>query len=307
MKCIFIYNPNSGRGSILKKLDYIKKRLEEKYSEVVIYPTKSQADTKAIAKDSCERYDAIIFSGGDGTFNDIACGVSRSDIRPPLGYIPSGTVNDIARNLGISRRIKKALKTILDGHLIYHDVGKINNRFFLYVAAVGTFTGVSYRTKQKTKKIFGRLAYAFDGLKDVISPINSDIIVTTETETLQMKVPLLLVINSISVGGVPINRYGHLNDGLFDIVLVKKGVGNGLLNILKLFTFGIRIKKITKHFVCLKSSKFSIDVGDDVIWTIDGEAGPKGKVEIENIHNHLQIFVPLKRQLFLKRRQNANN
>ena len=88
------------------------------------------------------------------------------------------------------------------------------------------------------------------------------------------------------------NRYGHLNDGLFDIILVRRGVGSGLINILKLFTFGIGIRKITKHFVCLKSANFQIELQENLQWTIDGEAGPFGSVEITNIHNHLQIFVP---------------
>ena len=71
MKCIFIYNPNSGKGRILKYLDYIKTELSKKYDQVDFYQTKSQEDTIQIAKDSCDKYDAIIFSGGDGTFNDI--------------------------------------------------------------------------------------------------------------------------------------------------------------------------------------------------------------------------------------------
>ena len=70
----------------------------------------------------------------------------------------------------ISRNIKKALKIILKGGYIKHDVGKINDTFFMYVAAVGTFSSVSYRTKRKTKKILGRLAYAFDGMNDLINP-----------------------------------------------------------------------------------------------------------------------------------------
>lgn len=296
MRCIVIYNPNSGRGNLLKKMPYVKETLETKYDEVVIYPTKSSLDTIEIAKKSCQEYDAIIFSGGDGTFNDVACGVSECENRPPLGYIPSGTVNDIARNLGIPRRLKHALDIILQANILYHDVGKINGRVFIYVAGFGTFTDVSYRTKQKTKKIFGRLAYAFDGLKDAIAPLSSKVTVVTEEKTLTMEVPLLLVVNSINVGGLPFNRYGHLNDGLFDIVLVRRGVGGGLLNILKLFTFGIGIKRITKHFVCLKSSHFTIDMEEKLCWTIDGEEGPRGKVEIVNLHNHLQIFVPAKRK-----------
>lgn len=295
MKCIFLYNPNSGKGKLQKKLNLVKKMLETKYDEVVIYPTQSTEDTVDRAKRSCTTYDAIIFSGGDGTFNDIACGVSECEVRPPLGYIPSGTMNDIAHNLGISTNLKKAVKTIIDGFTIHHDVGLINKRYFMYVAGFGTFTGVSYRTKQKTKKIFGKLAYAFDGLKDAAAPLVSHVIVQTEEQTMKMDVPLLLVVNSINVGGVPFNRYGHLNDGLFDIILVKRGVGNGLINILKLFTFGIGLKRITKHFVCLKGNDFTIEMIKPQQWTVDGEAGPIGKVHIKNLHGHLEIFVPQKK------------
>ena len=297
MRCIFLYNPNSGKGALQKKLSHIKEMLETKYDEVVVYPTKSAEDTVEVAKKSCDDFDAIIFSGGDGTFNDIACGVAECTKRPPLGYIPSGTMNDIAHNLGISTNYKRAIQAIIHGYTIPHDVGLINGRHFMYVAGFGTFTGVSYRTKQKTKKIFGKLAYAFDGLKDAVAPLQSHVTVQTEDQMVKMDVPLLLVVNSINVGGVPFNRYGHLNDGLFDIILVKRGVGNGLVNILKLFTFGIGLKRITKHFVCLKSSDFTIDMTKRLQWTIDGEAGPIGKAHIINLHNHLEIFVPEKTHL----------
>ncbi|MFA6889716.1 MAG: YegS/Rv2252/BmrU family lipid kinase [Bacilli bacterium] len=302
MKCIFLYNPNSGKGKLQKKLGLIRTMLETKYEEVLIYPTKSPEDTVLMAKKSCAEYDAIIFAGGDGTFNDVSCGVSECEKRPPLGYIPAGTMNDIAHNLGISTNVRKAIKSILNGFTIHHDVGLINGRYFMYVAGFGTFTGVSYRTKQKTKKIFGKLAYAFDGLKDAVAPLVSHVTVKTQDQMIKMDVPLLLVVNSINVGGLPFNRYGHLNDGLFDIILVKRGVGNGLINILKLFTFGIGLKRITKHFVCLRSNDFTIDMTKHLQWTIDGEAGPVGKAHIQNLHGHLEIFVPEK-----KGRKKANN
>ena len=294
MKCIFLYNPISGNGRILSRLKYIEKTLKKKFDEVDLYQTKSAEDTKKKAKESCAHYDAIIFSGGDGTFNDVACGVASEEKRPVLGYIPSGTVNDIARNLGISRFVSKALKTIVDGYTTPHDVGMINDRHFMYVSAVGTFTGVSYRTKQKTKKIFGRLAYALDGLKDIVNHKITPVKIILENETISMDVPLVLVLNSISVGGISFNRHGHLNDGMFDIVLVKKDSTKGLLNILTLFTFGIGIKRITKRFLCLKSREFTIEVSDDTTWCVDGEAGPKGRVVVKNLHNYLNIFAPNK-------------
>lgn len=293
MKCIFLYNPFSGKGKVLKHLPIIEKTLKEKFDYVEIYKTESVKDTIQKAQDSCGVFDVIIFAGGDGTFNNITTGIASKEKRPIVGYLPMGTVNDIARNLRISRNIKKALKVITDGNIIYHDVGKINDQYFMYVSAVGTFTGVSYRTEQRTKRLYGRLAYVFDGIKDIVSPQIIDIKIETKSEIVKMKVPLLLIINTISVGGIRFNPGGHLNDGYFDIVVVKKGRTKGLYNIMKLFLLGIGRKKRAGHFLCLKAKEFKVTVDENVVWCVDGEAGPKGEVIIQNLHSHMQIYSPI--------------
>ena len=157
MKCIFIYNPKSGKGKVFKKLDYIKQELLKKYEIVDVHETTSQQDTIDTAKYSCEKYDAIIFAGGDGTFNDITCGIAEMPNRPILGYIPTGTVNDIARNLGISKNIKKAIKAIVDNQYVTHDVGMVNNTYFMYVAALGTFAATSLEQNINIKKYWVNL------------------------------------------------------------------------------------------------------------------------------------------------------
>ncbi|MDY0363878.1 MAG: YegS/Rv2252/BmrU family lipid kinase [Bacilli bacterium] len=295
MTCIFIYNPESGKGRIKKRVPYIIQTLKRKYSTVDIHETKSKEDCIKASIDACGKYNAIIFSGGDGTFNDITCGVSSQDKRPILGYIPTGTVNDIAKNLKISRNIKKALKIILKGGYIKHDVGKINDTFFMYVAAVGTFSSVSYRTKRKTKKILGRLAYAFDGMNDLINPKITKVTVRCNDRSYISDAPLILILNSKSIGGVVFNRHGHLNDGKFDLMIVRNSRHNGLINIFRMIITGIFRKnmdnKAVKH---IKTSKIHVELQDDATWCVDGEAGPSGNVYIENLHEHLDIYAPLK-------------
>ena len=294
MNCIFMYNPNSGKGKIVRKLDLINSTLKTRFDDVTMYATKSAQDTRLAARESCGKYDVLIFSGGDGTFNEIITGVAEQDNRPILGYIPSGTVNDIARNLRIKKNVKKALKVILDDNIIDHDIGRVNDRYFMYVCGLGTFTGVSYRTKQQVKKRLGKVAYAIDGIKDILKPKVSNILIETKTQSLESKYPLVLVVNSKSVGGLIFNKYGHLNDGAFDIILVKNGISKGLLNIIKLFLFGVRRKSDSKHFTYLNSSEFEIKVDEDSQWCIDGEAGPSGPVKIANLHHHIKIFAPRK-------------
>lgn len=295
MKCIFIYNPKSGKGKVFKKLQYIKCELEKKFTSVDIHETTSQQDTITTAQNACGVYDVIVFSGGDGTFNDITCGIAEMDNRPILGYIPTGTVNDIARNLKISKNIKKAVKTIVEGKYVYHDVGLINNRYFIYVAAIGTFAATSFRTKHKYKKVFGKFAYLLDGIQEFFNPSIVDVKVTTnEGEVFTNKSALLLVMNSISAGGVPFNKVGHMNDGKFDIVIVKKFMGSGILGIFNTVLMGVSKKRITKYYQLIRSSKCNIEVNDNISWALDGEEGMKGAVIIENLHKHIRVFVPFK-------------
>lgn len=295
MTCIFIYNPESGNGRIKRRLPYIIQTLKRKYSTVDVHQTKSKEDCINAAVNACNKYDAIIFAGGDGTFNDITCGVASQEKRPILGYIPTGTVNDIAKNLKIPRNIKKALKVILKGGYIKHDVGMINDTYFMYVAAVGTFSSVSYRTKRRTKKVLGRLAYAFDGMNDLINPQITNVIVKCNDCEYKSEAPLLMILNSKSIGGVVFNKHGHLNDGKFDLMIVKNSRYNGLINIFKMMLSGIFRKNIDQKAVKhIKTSKIHVQLQNDATWCVDGEAGPKGNVYIENLHQHLEIYAPIK-------------
>lgn len=293
MRCIFIYNPISGRGKILRHLELIEGTLSKIYDEVVMYESKSAEDIKKKAFDSCYDYDAIIFSGGDGTFNDIISGVSASKVRPPLGFIPTGTANDNARNLNIPRNIKGALKVIENQNMMKHDVGKVNDTYFVYALAAGACTATSYTTKQSAKKVIGRIAYVLNGMEEFFAP-TLNLVKITDLETnnsITSEVPLILILNTKSVGGMRFNRFGHLNDGEFDIVLVKNGTGYGRFNIIGFFIHGLLGFRRNKVYTdSLTSRKFKVEISEDVYWCVDGEKGPKGTIIVENLHEHIKIF-----------------
>lgn len=292
MKSIFIYNPNSGNGKILKYLTYIKKELESVYDVVDIYESKSAQDIEDTVKKASEIYDRIIFAGGDGTFNNVACGISSCDKRPPLGYIPVGTACDIAGNLGISKNVKKALKVIKEDYFVKHDVGMINDRYFMYVVCIGACTGTSYTTRQEAKKILGKFAYIKDGIDEFLNTPLKRVKIKCENGTVETTVPLLLIMNTYSVGGIPFNRNCKLNDGKFDIVLINNGTGKGRWNIISYFIRGLLRLKKTTNAISLEGNKIDVEVEDDLIWCVDGERGPKGHVSIKNLHNHLTIIAP---------------
>ena len=115
MRCLFVYNPVSGKGAIVKKLHYTVKHLRARFGDVDVYATHEAGELVQKAAEACGVYDVFVFAGGDGSFNEVVMGLGEKENRPVLGYIPTGTVNDIARSTGIPRNIRGAVKNIVSG------------------------------------------------------------------------------------------------------------------------------------------------------------------------------------------------
>ncbi len=298
MKCIFIYNPNSGKGKVAKKKDYIFNKLKEKFDEVEMIATQYPKHALLLADEVCEKCDYLIFSGGDGTFNEIVQGVASHEKRPILGYIPTGTVNDNAKNLGMSKNIKKSLKIILNDKQIDMDICKIGNQYFSYVAALGSFSAISYATKQRSKKVLGALAYALNGIDDFFHTKNFDVKITLpDGRIYENNCAFLGVLNSRSVGGFRFNKEADISDGLIDFVMVdsliyKERVMSicSSFRIFNLFLRGIKKKRDVRHVTHFIATSAKIELSDNVVWCLDGEKGESGSKNIEMLHHHLKII-----------------
>lgn len=293
MKCIFIYNPNSGKRKVKKKIGYIEERLKTRYNEVVIYETKSQQDLIDTAERACDIYDAIFFSGGDGAFNNIIQGVMKKAKRPPLGYIPAGTVCDIGHNIGTSKNVKKAVDIMLNGDLVSYDLGQANGEYFVYTQASGTFVSTSFLTSGEKKYKFGKLAYYFGGIKEFFLPTIQKVEFKQNNKIIVINTPLILVLNSRSVGGFPVNKRGKINSGKFDIFIIKNSNNkiSGAINVVKFFIrgfFGLSTASAAYH---LRETYFRVKGSDNLIWCIDGEEGAHGDVEVKYLEDQFQLYV----------------
>lgn len=273
-------------------------RLSKRFDQIDCHPTKNPQDATKIAREACGVYDYLIFAGGDGTFNEVIQGISGEDKRPILGYLPTGTTNDIAKTLGISRNIKKAVDIILEGNTIQHDICRANECYFAYVAAAGTFTSISYTTKQKAKKALGKLAYFINGIKDALKPYRLDLKITLDDhKVVEGNYAMILVMNSKSVAGFLFNKMTKLNDGIIDVVLIenaKKGIKSKLIStlsrIIKLFTLGLYNATKDRYVKHYQASKVKIEVSDKFDWCLDGEKGTSGPLNIQVLKEHIQIF-----------------
>ena len=301
MDCIYLYNPNSGKGKIKKKIPYIRKKLEEKFERVDIVETESAHDFKQRVCESVDKYDTILFSGGDGTFNNVLEGVGNREI--PLGYIPSGTTNDIAHSLGIPRNIKGALKVILDGYTEGVDCMRVNGaHYVMYIAAAGAFTEVTYNTPQKSKRALGWIAYAIQGLKKNMKLDIFPVHCSCGGKEVDTHGVLVFVMNGRMVAGMPVNKEGSMCDGALEVAIVKQVKKPNFfqrmgkyLSIAAIMFFGARIKKKDVEFLLGDSVK--IETGEDVVWDFDGEEGIRGNIEIEVLKGRVKMFVPKNKKI----------
>ena len=298
MKCLFIYNPQSGKGKLLKHISYIKLKLCEKFEEVKIISTKSRDDLIQQIKVLSPHYDVLVFSGGDGTVNDVVNVIKTNGINIVLGYIPSGTCNDFARSVGIPKNFKKAVKKICEGTPKEFDGFCVNERFGVYVCASGIFTSASYQTEQKTKHIFGKLGYYLHSAKEIFSAKSLDIEFSLDNTPKQTHNSVLfLLANSSSVAGWNFNKHTNMHDGKMEFISVEtkkknKKIGlHALLTIVKMFLFGINSVKKSKLVKFKQFSQIELTTKQPCTINIDGENGGTGKINLKVCSNLFRLIV----------------
>lgn len=291
-KMLFIYNPNAGTGVLKPKLSDVIDIFVKNGYEVVIYPTQKYHDAVEYVKNCPDTYDLIVCSGGDGTLDEAVTGLQMRKKQIPLGYIPAGTTNDFATSLGIPKDILEAAETAVSGQPFPCDVGKFNDDYFIYIAAFGLFTDVSYETKQSMKNILGHLAYVLEGAKRIFNIPSYKLKVTHDGECIEDEFIFGMVTNSRSVGGFTgiIGPEIVFDDGVFEVTLIKTPKNPIELNEL---LGAIVMRQINpQRIYSFKSGAVKFESEEEIPWTLDGEfGGAHMEVSVEDMKQALQIMV----------------
>lgn len=295
-KLLFFVNPNAGHAEIRTALMEVLEIFSRGGYEVSVYLTAGPRDlTQQIAARGAG-YDLIVCTGGDGTLNEAVSGLMAlpQDQRPTLGYIPGGTVNDVAATLGLSKDPVKAARDIIDGQRFPLDIGTFGkDRFFTYVAAFGIFTDVPYETPQEDKRIFGRLAYLMNGAGALgrLKPTHVRVFYDDHSEEADVLVGL--VTSTTSVGGFKATRdLGiSLNDGLYEMVLVRATKNLAEFNLAA--KRALRLDFDNDSFITAQTGALRFEFDEPVAWTVDGEfGGSVREVDIRNESRAIDILVP---------------
>lgn len=272
---LFIYNPSSGQRIINEHLPWIIDYLSKKKYLASIYATQGPRDASKIISKYGERFEEIIVAGGDGTLDEAIAAVSKANIDPLISYIPTGSTNDFAKSLEIPTDVEKALRLAGRGYQKRIDIGQIDDKYFVYVAAFGSISDVSFSTDQDAKNIFGRSAYIIEGLKQTLPLTNMtsykmDVLV--DDENISGDFIHFMVTNSVSVGGFEgiTGDNVSLSDGIFELTMVRRP--QSLVDVNKIIS-GLTNREENDMLIFRQGSHFEVKTDQKVSWSLDGEYG----------------------------------
>ena len=123
---LFVYNEKSGKGSIRNYLADVVDLFTQNGFDVLTHPTQSRGDAEHFVQEHAGDADAVVCSGGDGTLDEVVNAIMNVRPHLPVGYIPSGSTNDFATSLSLSKNPVEAARDIMVGDIYRCDVGALS-------------------------------------------------------------------------------------------------------------------------------------------------------------------------------------
>lgn len=291
-KIRLIYNPGSGDKSFKNRLDYIIEIFQQAEYQLVPYKTLGAADIeKGVLKTLDDDYYALAVAGGDGTLNMVVNAMMKYGMRLPLGIFPWGTSNDLAAYFKIPRDINRCCANILNGNARPIDLGLINGKYFINVAAGGLLTDVPQKVDINLKNTLGKLAYYLKGIEQIPNFRPIEVRISANGRSSTERIYLFMVFNGCSAGGFDLlAKDALIDDGKLDFLAVK---ACPLRELVGLFIKILRGDHLDDgNIVYFRADRLSIDCGAGIETDIDGEYGPGFPVDISAVPNAVRILVP---------------
>ncbi len=293
--CNIIFNPNSGRGTFKNELGKVTKTLTSLGYTWNIYPTEHPKHATELMQEHGNS-DMVLVSGGDGTMHEVLQAVESLPDIPVVAYIPSGTANDFGKTLGLSKRIVSNLQLLKQPVVKHKDIVRSSFGMFNYIAAIGNYVDISYKTTKRMKKIWGFLAYVFFGIKAFFTAPRIQATIQTDDESWSGAFSLILVVNSESVGGFKILPDAKLDDHYLEVITLPYVP---IFNNVYFASFFLFKKLNLPGIKRVKTRKVSVETTHDRAWSLDGEVAQSGAFEASVYETQVPFVVnPKKVYLF---------
>ncbi len=283
---LLVTNPGSRSGD--GNIDQAAERLREQGEVEIVRPDQPRALPAAI-REQASSFDRIVLGGGDGTVNLALDALLEVD--KPLGLLPLGTANDLARSLEIPQKLDRAIDVILAGHTRRLDAARVNDVSFINAIGVGLGPQMTREMDAESKSQLGVLAY----LKGIVQAMEHQPVfrarIVSEDRTREGEYVQITIANGIHYGGgMTIADDAKLDDGRLDVLLVPKQSHWSLLgNALRFKTGLTRAADALTHWRC---KELSIETSETMDVTADGEFLTETPLECRVIPSCLSVYAP---------------
>ncbi|MFH7000180.1 diacylglycerol/lipid kinase family protein [Flavobacterium sp. FlaQc-57] len=283
---IFVVNPISGDLDKSDLVDAVQEFATTNHFDLEVYETTGKNDQKKI-QSLYNQYqpERIVVAGGDGTIKMVAEAMEKYDVI--IGILPAGSANGLSVDLNLPTTIEENLKIAFLSHYIEMDMISINGKKSIHLSDIGVNANlVKNYEESNLRGLWGYALQAYSALKESEEPFVATI--SANNETVEHTARMIVIANSQKYGtGVIINPNGAMNDGKFELVILKS---LDLLLIGKIITGNMPID--SDDIVIISTDKATIKTDYPVNFQIDGEyCGAQTDLEIHILHKQMKIAI----------------
>jgi len=233
-------------------------------------------------------FDAIVIAGGDGTISRAIAAAVEYGV--PIGIVPLGTFNELARTLAIPSDVSQACALVAAGHTRTIDVARVNGAYFVNEASVGISSRIARRQRSADKQRYGTLAVAMSllGVFAVWRPFWVELRYDGKTE--RLRAVQLTVANSHRFGGVVNVDGAAIDDGWLDLYCIESEGLRGLFGVTRAIVS--RSREPADGLRAFRSRAFSVSTRRPHRISADGEPAGKTPARFEIVPGALHVFAP---------------
>ncbi|CAA9201676.1 diacylglycerol/lipid kinase family protein [Flavobacterium collinsii] len=283
---LFVVNPISGDLDKSDLIADVQEFATTHHFDLEVYETTGKNDQKKVqALYNQYQPERIVVAGGDGTIKMVAEAMEQFDII--IGILPAGSANGLSVDLNLPDTIEENLKIAFLHHYIEMDMICINGKKSIHLSDIGVNANLVKNYEESNLRGFwGYALQAYSALKESEEPFVATI--SANNETVEHTARMIVIANSQKYGtGVIINPNGAMNDGKFELVILKS---LDLLLIGKIITGNMPID--SDDIVIISTDQATIKTDYPVNFQIDGEyCGAQTDLEIHILHKQMKIAV----------------
>ncbi|MBF2072233.1 MAG: lipid kinase [Synechococcales cyanobacterium C42_A2020_086] len=286
-RALLLINPRARRGDQARR--QVWQELTHQGFELLEESAEIPERLPTLIQNHRERIDLVIVGGGDGTVNAAIEGLLET--RLPLGVLPLGTANNLARSLGIPSSLIDACRVIAQGTLQPIDLGWVNGEYFFNVAGIGLSTQINRTVPKGLKRRWGVIAYILTALRLILQQPRFEAEITCGHQVLSVRTYQITICNGRYYGsGLMVAADAAINDSRLDLCSFEMQPWWTAISVLPAlsqgkFTEGRGVRTLHGPEITIRTRRpYPIDT--------DGEVVTQTPATFRVIPQAIQVFAP---------------